>query len=223
MTVISKDVHKTLCPRKNPKWKQKQYLSKDDKWEDIRCYLISRKFIDKSLSSMSLYLTSPLVGLHKHNRVKSTNHINTHMIRYRSLIGWGKPVWLPACQGYQPQYCLIRVGGLPSYCSHEGLCLLWRILWTNDWFHLASHLHDIHPCVRLLGYFFMNFGTVMGGFSSQTNVCNLHKLSVFWANYCKNYPIWVRLGVFLYKIGPHTRQPRDQIDVVTTNLRNYRV
>ena len=30
---------------------------------------------------------------------------------------------------------------------------------------------------------------------------NLCKLSVFWSNYCKEHPIWAKLGVLLYKIG----------------------
>ena len=38
------------------------------------------------------------------------------------------------------------------------------------------------------------------GFSSETKEPKLHKLGVFWANYCKKHPIWSKLGVFLSKM-----------------------
>ena len=40
----------------------------------------------------------------------------------------------------------------------------------------------------------------MGGFSSETKEPKLHKLGVFWANYCKKHPIWSKLGAFLSKM-----------------------
>ena len=44
------------------------------------------------------------------------------------------------------------------------------------------------------GPFFMNFGKAMLD-SPQTKVPNLHKLGIFWVNYCKKHPIWAKLGV----------------------------
>ena len=39
------------------------------------------------------------------------------------------------------------------------------------------------------------------GFLSPKKVPNLHKLGVFWANYClKKHPIWAKLGVFRTKL-----------------------
>ena len=38
------------------------------------------------------------------------------------------------------------------------------------------------------------------GFSSETREPKLHKLGVFWANYCKKHPIWSKLGAFLSKM-----------------------
>ena len=38
------------------------------------------------------------------------------------------------------------------------------------------------------------------GFSSGTKEPKLHKLGVFWANYCKRHPIWSKLGAFLSKM-----------------------
>ena len=39
------------------------------------------------------------------------------------------------------------------------------------------------------------------GVSSETKEPKLHKLGVFWANYCKKHPIWSKLlGAFLSKM-----------------------
>ena len=51
-----------------------------------------------------------------------------------------------------------------------------------------------------LGHFFAKFGIAIGGFSSETKEPKLHKLGVFWANYCKKHPIWSKLGAFLSKM-----------------------
>ena len=63
-----------------------------------------------------------------------------------------------------------------------------------------SHWHGIRICACLLGYFFAKFGIAIGGFSSETKEPKLHKLGVFWANYCKKHPIWSKLGAFLSKM-----------------------
>ena len=63
-----------------------------------------------------------------------------------------------------------------------------------------SHWHGIRICACLLGHFFVKFGIAIGGFSSETKEPKLHKLGVFWANYCKKHPIWSRLGAFLSKM-----------------------
>ena len=38
-----------------------------------------------------------------------------------------------------------------------------------------------------------------GGVSSEVMEPKLHKLGVFWANYCKKHPIWAKLCAFLSK------------------------
>ena len=63
-----------------------------------------------------------------------------------------------------------------------------------------SHWHGICICACLLGHFFAKFGIAIGGFSSETKEPKLHKLGVFWANYCKKHPIWSKLGAFLSKM-----------------------
>ena len=63
-----------------------------------------------------------------------------------------------------------------------------------------SHWHGIRICACLLGHFFAKFGIAIGGFSSETKEPKLHKLGVFWANYCKKHPIWSKLGAFLSKM-----------------------
>ena len=63
-----------------------------------------------------------------------------------------------------------------------------------------SHWHGIRICACLLGHFFMTFSIAIGGFSSETKEPKLHKLGVFWANYCKKHPIWSKLGAFLSKM-----------------------
>ena len=63
-----------------------------------------------------------------------------------------------------------------------------------------SHWHGIRICACLLGHFFAKFGIAIGGFSSKTKEPKLHKLGVFWANYCKKHPIWSKLGAFLSKM-----------------------
>ena len=50
------------------------------------------------------------------------------------------------------------------------------------------------------GALFAKFGIAIGGFSSETKEPKLHKLGVFWANYCKKHPIWSKLGAFLSKM-----------------------
>ena len=63
-----------------------------------------------------------------------------------------------------------------------------------------SHWHGIRICACLLGHFFAKFGIAIGEFSSETKEPKLHKLGVFWANYCKKHPIWSKLGAFLSKM-----------------------
>ena len=63
-----------------------------------------------------------------------------------------------------------------------------------------SHWHGIRICACLLGHLFAKFGIAIGGFSSETKEPKLHKLGVFWANYCKKHPIWSKLGAFLPKM-----------------------
>ena len=47
----------------------------------------------------------------------------------------------------------------------------------------------------------MKFGIAIGGGSSETKEPKLHKLGVFWTNYCKKHQIWSKLGAFLPKMG----------------------
>ena len=63
-----------------------------------------------------------------------------------------------------------------------------------------SHWHGIRICACRLGHFFAKFGIAIGGFSTETKEPKLHKLGVFWANYCKKHPIWSKLGAFLSKM-----------------------
>ena len=63
-----------------------------------------------------------------------------------------------------------------------------------------SHWHGIRICACLLGHLFAKFGIAIVGFSSETREPKLHKLGVFWANYCKKHPIWSKLGAFLSKM-----------------------
>ena len=63
-----------------------------------------------------------------------------------------------------------------------------------------SHWHGIRICACLLGQLFAKFGIAIGGFSSEKKEPKLHKLGVFWANYCKKHPIWSKLGAFLLKM-----------------------
>ena len=49
----------------------------------------------------------------------------------------------------------------------------------------------IYICACLLRHFFTKFGIAIGGgVSSEMKEPKLHKLGVFWANYCKKHPIW---------------------------------
>ena len=48
--------------------------------------------------------------------------------------------------------------------------------------------------------FFMKFGIAIRGFSSETKEPKLHKLGVFWANYCEMHSIWSKLGALLSKM-----------------------
>ena len=51
----------------------------------------------------------------------------------------------------------------------------------------ASHWHDIRICICFLGCFFAKFGiAAISEFSSEMKEPKLHRLGVFWANYCKN-------------------------------------
>ena len=65
-----------------------------------------------------------------------------------------------------------------------------------------SHWHGIRICACLLGHFFAKSGIAIGGgFSSETKEPKLHKLGVFWANYCKKHPIWSKLGALSFENG----------------------
>ena len=65
----------------------------------------------------------------------------------------------------------------------------------------GSHIDMVYVYVPAFwGTFFAKFGIAMGGFSSETKEPKLHKLGVFWANYCKKHPIWIKLGAFLSKM-----------------------
>ena len=63
-----------------------------------------------------------------------------------------------------------------------------------------SRWHGIRICACLLGHFFAKFGIAIRGFSSETKKPKLHKLGVFWANYCKKHPIWSKFCAFLSKM-----------------------
>ena len=66
----------------------------------------------------------------------------------------------------------------------------------------GSHIDMVYVYVPAFwGTFFAKFGIAIGGgFSSETKEPKLHKLGVFWANYCKKHPIWSKLGAFLSKM-----------------------
>ena len=66
----------------------------------------------------------------------------------------------------------------------------------------GSHIDMVYVHVPAFwGHFFVKFGIAMGGGdSSETKEPKLHKLGVFWANYCKKHPIWSKLGAFLSKM-----------------------
>ena len=74
------------------------------------------------------------------------------------------------------------------------------VIWQVDTRGGFSHWHGIRICACLLGHLFAKFGIAIGGFSSETKEPKLHKLGVFWANYCKKHPIWSKLGAFLPKM-----------------------
>ena len=73
-------------------------------------------------------------------------------------------------------------------------------LWKH-WFRGGgfSHWHGIRICTCLLGRFFAKFGMAIGDVSSETKEPKLHKLGVFWANYCKKHPIWSNCVPFFRK------------------------
>ena len=56
-------------------------------------------------------------------------------------------------------------------------------------------------CACLLGHFFAKFDIAIGGFSSETKEPKLHKLGVFWANYCKKAPNLIQIGCFSFENG----------------------
>ena len=66
----------------------------------------------------------------------------------------------------------------------------------------VSHWLGIRICACLLGCFFVKFGIAIGGFHQRRlKEPKLHKLGVFWVNYCKKkHPIWAKLGAFLSKM-----------------------
>ena len=73
-----------------------------------------------------------------------------------------------------------------------------RPLWQSRG---GSHIDMVYVYVPAFwGTFFAKFGIAIRGFSSETKEPKLHKLGVFWANYCKKHPIWSKLGAFLSKM-----------------------
>ena len=83
----------------------------------------------------------------------------------------------------------------------------WQIFCT--WYFLHHHLPFRGGVLTLTWYTYMclPFGAPFRkiwysdrGFSSETKEPKLHKLGVFWANYCKKHPIWSKLGAFLPKM-----------------------
>ena len=65
----------------------------------------------------------------------------------------------------------------------------------------GSHIDMVYVYVPAFwGAFFAKFGIAIGGFSSETKELKLHKLGVFWANYCKKHPICAKVGAFLSKM-----------------------
>ena len=65
-----------------------------------------------------------------------------------------------------------------------------------------SH-HTYYICASLLGSFFAKFdiGLAIGGGSSETKEPKLHRLGVFWANYCKKHPLLIKIGCFSFENG----------------------
>ena len=63
-----------------------------------------------------------------------------------------------------------------------------------------SHMDMVYVCACLLGCFFAKFGIAIRGFPSEPKEPKFHKLGVFWANYHKKHPIWLKLGAFLSKM-----------------------
>ena len=61
---------------------------------------------------------------------------------------------------------------------------------------MSPMVQQLHMCACLLRCLFVNFGTAMGGFSSQTKALKLHRLGVFSANHHKKHPIWAKLSFF---------------------------
>ena len=85
----------------------------------------------------------------------------------------------------------------PSLRGYSGIVMRLRKSRPGGGF---SHWHGIRICACLLGHLFAKFGIAIGGFSSETKEPKLHKLGVFWANYCKKHPLWSKLGAFLSKM-----------------------
>ena len=94
--------------------------------------------------------------------------------------------------------CVFYIGRVFAKCIISDEFVLWFIYSGGG--GGFSHWHGIRICACLLGHFFKKFGIAIGGFSSDTKEPKLHKLGVFWANYCKKHPIWSKLGAFLSKM-----------------------
>ena len=65
----------------------------------------------------------------------------------------------------------------------------------------GSHIDMVYVFVPAFwGTFSRNMIIAIEGFSSETKEPKLHKLGVFWANYCKKHPIWSKFGAFISKM-----------------------
>ena len=65
----------------------------------------------------------------------------------------------------------------------------------------GSHIDMVYVYVPAFWVAFsLNLVQRSGGFSSETKEPKLHKVGVFWANYCEKHPIWSKLGAFLSKL-----------------------
>ena len=123
----------------------------------------------------------------------------------RSLWSWGKrqKAWKLAAIGFTRREIWVDFQDfwsnfLKIMCSEFGKNSVLAICRARG--GGFSHWHGIRICACLLGHFFTKFGIAIGGFSSETKEPKLHKLGVFWANYCKKHPILSKLGAFLSKM-----------------------